>query len=199
MKLRFNKKKHLYTLDGVIIPGYSEIAKTMGIVNYKNTPGYLLEPAQKFGSAGHFATRLWDEKRLDEKTLSIPLIPCLEAYKSFIKYHDVKILTKYIERPICSYKYRYGITPDRICLIKGELSILEFKFVEVMSPGTAIQLAAQKLAANEYYGIKIIRRYALQLKLNGGFNIEIYKDNSNENTFLCFLGGYNWLKKNKQI
>ena len=84
-------------------------------------------------------------------------------------------------------------------IFKGELSILEFKFVEVMSPGTAIQLAAQKLAANEYYGIKIIRRYALQLKLNGGFNIEIYKDNSNENTFLCFLGGYNWLKKNKQI
>ncbi len=196
MILTFDETNHIYRLDGVQIPSYSEISRVMGIVDYGDVPQYFLEAARKFGQAGHYATRLWDNKTLNEETLSSPLIPCLNEYKQFLRDYKVEILPQYTEKPICSFRYRYGVTPDRVCIIKGELSILELKFVEVMKPGTAIQTAAQKLAVEEYHKIKIKARYGLQIPLNGKCRPCFYKDKSDENTWLCFLGAYNWRIKN---
>lgn len=194
-RLTFDEVEHIYRLNGVKIPGYSEISKITGIVDYGTTPEYFLEPARKFGTAGHYATRLWDKGILEETSLSAPLIPCLNEYKQFLQDYKVEILQEYIETPVCSFRYRYGTTPDRICLIKGGLSVLELKFVESMQPGTAIQTAAQKIAAEEYYKIKIKARYGLQIPLVGKCKPHIYKDKGDENSWLCFLGAYNWRQK----
>lgn len=192
-------ENHIYRLNGVIIPGYSEVASAMGITNFSGISDLVLEPARKFGTAGHYATRLWDEKRLDESSLSTPLIPCLEAYKSALVEHKIEILPEYIEKPIYSPIYRYGTTPDRICLVNGELSILELKFVEQMSKATGIQTAAQKLAVEGYYKIKIKCRYGLQITQEGKAILDSYKNKADENTWLCFLGSYNWLKINGRL
>lgn len=195
MKLTFDEINHTYRLDGVIIPGYSQIAKSMGITDYGNVPDYFLEPARKFGQAGHYATRLWDNQTLNEVTLSEPLIPCLEEYKKFLQDNKVEIISDYIEKPICSVRYRYGITPDRICLIKGELSVFELKFVETMAPGAALQTAAQKMAAEEFYHIKIKKRYGVQISLKEQYKLYPYTNKGDEQTWLCFLGAYNWKEK----
>jgi len=189
-------ENHIYHLNGVVIPGYSEIASAMGITNFSGISERVMEAARNFGSAGHYATRLWDEKRLDESTLSAPLIPCLEEYKNFLIDFKVEIIPGYIEKPICSTIYRYGVTPDRVCVINGELSILELKFVESMSKATELQTAAQKLAAEEFYKIKIKRRYGLQIPQKGKAKIYPYTNKSDEQTWIAALSLYNWRVKN---
>jgi hypothetical protein len=195
-KLEFDNENHIYRLDGVAIPGYSQIAKKMGIANLDNIPEYTLEQARQFGQAGHYATRLSDEGRLDEDSLSLPLIPCLKSYRDFLRCSNVEIIKEYIEKPICSFRYRFGTTPDRICLIRGELSVLELKFQETISKATSIQTAFQKIAANEFYHIKIKKRYGLQITLNGNCILHSYKDKNDEQVALCFLGAFNWREKN---
>jgi len=195
--LTFKSDTHEYFLDGVKIPGFSEIAKVMGIFDFSNVPEYILETARNFGDAAHYAMRLWDLKDLDESTLHEDLKPCLEAYKQALKDNHIEIIKEYIEQPICSLIYRYGITPDRICLVKDELSILELKFVSVLQSGVALQTAAQKLAANEFYKTKVKRRFVLQITREGEAKpLKEYKEKGDENAWLCFLGSYNWLKKN---
>jgi hypothetical protein len=196
-KLIFKEDTHEYFLDGVKIPGFSEISKAMGISNYSGIPESVLEAARQFGVAAHYMTKLWDLADLDVKSMDAPLNPCLEAYKYFLKTYKVEIIKEYIENPICSYLYRYGVIPDRICLINGELSVLELKFVSKLVPAVALQTAAQKRAAEEFYKIKIKRRYALQITLEGENKKPVeYKDKGDDNAWLCFLGGYNWLRRN---
>jgi hypothetical protein len=196
-ELAYNAEKHEYSIDGKRIPGYSEVAKAMGITNYSGIPDYIMESARNFGTAGHYATRLWDEGRLDVNSLSLPLIPCLEAYKQMLLAYNVVIIKEYIENPICSFRYRFGTTPDRICLIEGEMSILELKFVSSLQPGIALQTAAQKLAAEEYYRIKIKNRYALQIAMDGKLRpLKPYKDKSDEGVWLNYLSAFNWKERN---
>ena len=196
-KFIFKEDTHEYFLDSVKIPGFSEIAKAMGIYDFSGVPETILEAARVFGDAAHYAARLWDLKDLDESTLDESLKPCLEVYKYFLTISHVEIIREYIENPICSYLYRYGITPDRICLINGELSVLELKFVSKLLPGVALQTAAQKRAAEEFYKIKIKKRYVLQITSSGKSYPPIeYKNKGDDNAWLCFLGAYNWLRRN---
>jgi len=197
-RLIFKDDTHEYFLDGVKIPGFSEIAKAMGVYDFSSVPETILENARVFGDAAHYAARLWDLKDLDEATIDEPLKPCLEAYKYFLTTYHVKIIPEYVENPICSYLYRYGVTPDRICVINDELSVLELKFVSKIMPAVCLQTAAQKRAAEEFYKIKIKRRYALQITRKGEFKPPVEcKDKGDDNAWFCFLGAYNWLRRNK--
>ena len=194
-RLIFNPITHIYRLDGVVIPGYSEISKAMGISDFSKVNPELLELARNFGEQLHVATKLWDLKKLG--TLPEPLEPCLEEYKSFLKDYAVKIIPKYVEKPICSYRYRYGVTPDRVVTIGGEYAILEIKTTTAMSNSVKLQTAAQALAAEEYYGIRIKKRYGLQILPDKPYKLYPYKQESDKGSWLCFLGASNWLRGNK--
>jgi len=197
-KLTFNPIEHTYRIDGVLIPGFSQVAKAMGINDFSGVPVNILEAARSFGDNLHYTTKLFDEKNLEESSLSQPLIPCLDQYKQFLKDNAVKIIRKYIEKPICSFRYRYGITPDRICLIGGEFAVLEIKTTTVIPKSVKLQTAAQVLAIEEYYGIRIKKRYGLQIPVEGKYKLFAYTDDNDKSSWLCFLGAYNWLKENKK-
>jgi hypothetical protein len=136
-----------------------------------------------------------DKGTLDRGTLSNPLIPLLEGYEKFKKDFEVEIIPEYIENPICSFVYRFGVTPDRICLVKKELSVVELKTNTIMLASVKLQTAAQKKAAEEFYKIKIKNRYGIQFPLEGDYVPYQYKDKSDEYSWLSFLGAYNWLKR----
>lgn len=196
---RFDEENHAYFIDDRKIPGYSEIAAAMGITDYSGVPGYNLELARKFGTAGHYALRLLDMGVLDFDTVSAPLVPCIKEYQNALSDYGIEIIGDYIERPVCSFRYRFGCTPDRICYVKRELSVIDFKFVETMQPAIEIQTAAQKIAAEEFFNLKIKRRYGLQIPMDGKCILHPYKDKADEQTWLCFLGAYNWRKRHGKL
>ena len=161
--LEFDSINHIYKLDGVIIPGYSQIAKDLGLIDYSKVPLRNLEWKANVGKAVHTAI-FWDNtNELNMDSLDEVVSSYFKSWLIFKELYQPKILTEYSEKPICSVKWHYGVTPDIVVEVKGGLTIVEVKTVSSMNPITAIQTEAQKVAIEENYKLKIKQRWGLQL------------------------------------
>jgi hypothetical protein len=71
--------EHIYTVNGGIVPGFTEIATVMKLVNYWNKDPWYMER----GRAVHSATYLLDMGKLDWTTVDPRIEGFLEAYENF--------------------------------------------------------------------------------------------------------------------
>ena len=182
--LEFDQVNHIYKLDGAIIPGYSQIAKDLGLIDYSNVPQRNLEWKRQVGQAVHTAI-FWDNtNELNMDSLDETVSSYFKSWLIFKELYQPKILTEYSEKPICSIKWRYGVTPDIISEVKGGLTIVEVKTVSQMNPVTAIQTEAQKVAIEETYKLKIKQRWGLQLIPNAMPKLEPYTKLSDHSEWL---------------
>jgi len=186
---RFDAEKHLYFIDGVNVPSFSEIAEANGLFNYSAVSEEVMQASGQFGSAAHKACQLWDLEQLDEESLSEPLIPYLDGWKKFRSEFGVVIYPQWIETPMFSLKYRFGTTPDRIVSIGNKMTVLEIKTTTTIQKAIAVQTAAQKLAFEENYG-SIKQRLAVQLVGDGKYKIHEYKKLSDEAVFKSAVNVY---------
>jgi CRISPR/Cas system-associated exonuclease Cas4 (RecB family) len=192
---RFDKETHTYYLNGVKIPGFSEVAKAEGLSDYSTVRLDVMEAARKFGNAVHSMTALWDRKILNVEILDPALVPYLEGYKQFLHRYNIEIIQAGIEVPICSWKWKYGITPDRTALTGDKVVIYEIKSTSSMSPVVALQTAAQKIAVEENSKYKVKIRWGLQL-LPNDFRVFPYENKTDETAWLSILQAYKWKRGN---
>ena len=177
------------------LPSVTDILKGVGISDFSRVPIDILEAGQHFGIAVHKACELWDTKTLDVDVLSEPLIPRLEAWKKFIKDYSVVILLGEIEKRFISKKYGFIGKPDRWPKIQDKRTLIDIKSSTSMYPSTEIQTAGYEILLLEN-DIKVDRRWGVQLKENGTYNIEPYIETSDKSVFLAALSLYNWKKIN---
>lgn len=177
--LIYDDINHIYRLNSQVIPSTTQILSEEGLSDYS----YADESDRMFGRAGHKLTELWDKKILDTTTTSPLLIPYLEGYKKFLRDFKVKVFSEWIERPICSLVWKYGVTPDRIAEVASKLTVYEIKFSSDLAPSVAIQTAAQKIAIEENSKLKIKQRLGLRL-IPGDYRIEFYSKLSDERIWL---------------
>ena len=114
----------------------------------------------------------------------------------FEELYQPKILTEYSENPICSFKWRYGVTPDIVAEQKEGLTVLELKCVTQMNPVTALQTTAQRLALEETYNIKIKQRWGLQLIPNAMPKLAVYAKLSDYPAWVSTVNLWYWRKEN---
>ncbi len=183
----FDEVNHIYRLNNQIIPSVTQILQAEGITDYS----YADESDKEFGLVGHKVTELWDKGKLDSKTISKPLIPCLELWKKFLKDFDVTIFPGAIEKPIYSSKYLFGVTPDRVGLVNDKVTVIEIKFTKAIQRSTGIQLAAQAIASTEHYG-KVRQRIAVPLL---GGTPQFFNDRQDETIFLSALNLFRWKQR----
>lgn len=195
IKFTFDEKGHIYRLGNDIIPSVTQILSAEGIFDYLGVPEASMEAARLFGSAVHKACELWDKAILDESTLSAPLVPYLNAWKEFIADFGPVVNAEWVEKPICSYKHRFGTTPDRIWSINNKLTALEIKSTTTMQKGVGIQLAGQAIAIEENLG-KVRQRWTVQLKENGSYQLHTYEMRADEAVFISCLNVYRWKHEN---
>lgn len=176
------------------LPRVTEILKVAGLLDFSHVPDQVMIPAQDFGTAFHLARHFWDMETLDEESLSEPLIPYLEGYKSFKKTFGFTVKPDESERQLVSVKYGFKGTPDLWPIIQGKRTLIDTKTSTSMYPATEIQTAAYDILLEEN-GIKVKRRWGLQLKEDGTYKIEPYKEVSDRATFLNCLGVYNYKKR----
>ena len=186
-ELKFDNEKHIYKLDGVIIPGYSQIAKDLGLTDYSHVNKSDLDWKAQVGKAVHTAIFLHNTDELDMDSLDETVSSYFKSWLMFKELYQPKILTQYSEKPICSFKWRYGVTPDIIAEIKELLTILEIKTVTSMNPVTALQTEFQKVAVEEYHKIKIKQRWGLQLIPNSMPKLEPYTNLSDTTACLSLV------------
>jgi hypothetical protein len=184
------------------LPRVTHILEAEGLIDFSSVPSRVLDASQKFGSAVHKACTLWDKKILNVKTLSKPLIPYLEAWKSFREAWEIKKFNL-IEKRLNSTKWGFTGEPDRVFTSKGRRILIDIKSSTEIPKATGLQLAAYEILYTENFRVKIHDRWAVQLKGNGKFKIERFTYPADKVTFLAALQVFKWkqqyFKKGKGI
>ena len=189
MSLIFNAQNHEYKLDNIKLPSVTQVLQGAGLSDFSKVNPELLKRAQSFGTAAHLACQLYDENRLDIKSLDIALEPRLEAWILFKRDFGIKTF-KEIEKQVYSIKYQYAGCLDRLL----EDALIEIKTCTTIPKTTGLQLSGYQGAYEEMYKVKIKRRICVQL-LDGTYKVEEYKEKSDRTVFLSCLNLYNWGKR----
>ena len=194
-ELKFDSENHIYQLDGVIIPSYSQISKDLGLIDYSHVRKADLEWKAKVGKAVHTAIFLHNTNELDMDSLDETVSSYFKSWLMFVELYKPTILTQYSEKPICSFKWRYGVTPDIVAEVKGILTVIELKTVSQMNPAIAIQTEAQKMAIEETYKLKIKQRWGLQLIPGAMPKLAVYEDMSDFATWASAVNLWHYKEK----
>jgi len=186
MNLTFSESNHEYRLDGIKLPSVTQVLQGAGLSDFSKVNPELLERAKKFGTSTHLACQLYDENRLDIKSLDIALEPRLESWILFKRDFGITKFTE-IEKQVYSLKYQYAGCLDRL----WEDALIEIKTCTTIPKTTGLQLSGYQGAYEEMYKVKIKRRICVQL-LDGTYKMEEYKEKSDRTVFLSCLNLHNW-------
>jgi len=176
MELTFDEVKHVYRLDGVVIPSVTTLMKPLSAAMYDGIDEETLNKAAEKGTIVHNAIE-------DYVKYGFDVIPeeqagYFEAYKSFAK--DYKIEPIENEKRIYHKALRYAGTADCIAKIDGKITLIDFKTTSVLMPMlTRVQLEAYKKAL-ESMGYKVEAKMIVQLKKDGKYKIELHELNDLE-------------------
>lgn len=196
--ITLDKEKHIYTVDGKVVPGVSEVLSAAGMIDLWGIPVFALEAARKLGTAAHLACEYYDDKILKKSTLDIFLRPYLDGWIKFKADHCIEILEG-IEVKGYSRKWGFAGTLDRVAAIKGKLILIDIKTSAVLHPTVGPQLAAYKIIWEENNpDQRINQRWAVQLT-PGDYKINCCKDNYDESVFISALQVYKFRKKNNLL
>ena len=201
-KLTFDHDKHLYFYDGVIVPNTTRLLQDYGLIDFSHVPLARLNYKRDLGTAVHYACFLLDENNLDESTLHPEIVPYVNAYKKFMEITGFE--PRFSELKLYSKKWRFATTLDRQGPFEWERkeqeSVIELKCTWEMYPSTGPQTASHKIVVEENFPeIKIKKRFGLQLKENGNYEIHPLTDPQDENTFLACVVLHHWRERNGLI
>lgn len=193
--LQFSPEAHTYTLDGVRLPHITGILEGAGLVDYSDIPEAMLENAKLRGSAAHLCCALYDQGRLDPRTVHPAVEGHLFAWQMFLDDTGAVVDPEWIERPLHHPTWQYAGTPDRVLVLRGVCTVVEIKTPLVLHPATALQTAAQQLLI-EANGGTVQARRAVLLRADGTYRLEPrsgpFRDPSDHRVFLAALTTQRW-------
>jgi hypothetical protein len=198
--LEFVREGHFYLLDGVRIPNVTRV--TDALSSYAGVPLDVLQRKAEIGDAVHFATELDDADDLDDSTLPDEIRGYVEGWRKFKR--DTGWITEASEVRVFSKTYRYAGTLDAVGYfnklkgIKPHIpAIVDKKCTFMIMPSVGPQVAAYTHAYNEMkLGPKVTRRFAVQLRAGGDYNLHECSDPSDFSIYLSALSLLNWRVRN---
>lgn len=201
--LVFDEATHTYTVDGVVVPSVTQILSGACLYDFSMVAPDVLERKRQIGTAVHKAIELSLAGDLDEDWLPAAWAGYFRAWQKFVA--DTGITDADIgpgEGPMYHTGFRYAGTPDRQIYLDKRWAVLDLKTTAELHPAVGLQLAAYQELINDSpandmpHTLQIKDRYALQLKENGTYRLEQYKDKSDWQVFLSLLTVANWKRKN---
>lgn len=190
-ELLFDPVEHAYTVSGQRVPSVTQTLAPL--VDYSMVPRETLERGRQLGQAVHLTTQLYDEDDLDMDNLADELKPYLTAWIKFRA--ETGFVPETIEKRLYHPTLRYAGTPDRSGLIRGRRAVIDIKKMLTLGPVIGLQLAAYK-ELFERNGTPIEDRYALGLRADGTYRLQLYTDKGDWPVFLSLLTIRNWKEKN---
>lgn len=193
-KIDFDIENHIYRVNGRVIPNNTSILDDQGVSDISGIPEERLKYKSALGLAVHYCIHLHESGNLDEDSIDPRIAPYFSAYKKFCEVNRFE--PRHTELMLYSAKWQFCTTID----LQGPLtlggveseSLIEIKNVWAMQPSCAIQTAAQQIAFEENHDIKIKKRYGLQLKPSGNYELIPYTDPNDKQIFLAALTVYKW-------
>lgn len=204
-ELELEPESHVYRLDGVRIPGCTQVLASMNC-----TPGFnFLTPDEisfyrSRGHAVHSAVEFSVKGTLDHRTLASEVKPYLTGWERAVNDHGIEVLEingePFVEKPLSHPMFRYGVKPDVVARIGKESGPIEIKATSAHAPATGLQLAAQLIAIRNVMPQIGDMRIGLRLLPKPPYyDLRYYTDKTDEAIWLSLLNGFNWLTKHKLL
>lgn len=184
MRLEFNAQQHAYWIDGVRVPSVTQVVSVLD--DFSGIPAATLEAARIFGGHVHDAIALDIRGVLNWQKLARVLVPYLEAWRRFLKDSGMVITAS--ELRVAHAKLGYAGKLDAKGLLSRAPSIVDVKSGE-MPRSVGPQTAGYEAALAAAYGIKVRRRYCLQLNpaFACGYKLHPLEDRTDWPNFLSAL------------
>lgn len=185
--LTFDDGSHKYFWNGKHVPNVTSILEILH--NFDSVPADVLQAASERGTAVHLACEYWDRGILDESTVDESIVGYLEGWKSFLK--DTNPQWSMIEAQFYSEAFGYAGTLDRKGQIFGCEATLDIKTSVASHPVWGVQTAAYS------NGLKSPKdkRFTVQLRDNGTYRLNEWKDSTDWSVFVSLLTVNNFLRK----
>lgn len=189
-------EKHEYLLNGVRIPGVTEILKEAGLSDLSMVNPEVLERNSAFGTAVHKMIELYCKGTLDFESLDPLLKPYLDCWKNFVE--DYGYTAKVVEFQGFSETYRFGFTMDQLGQIANS-KIPGNALVDIKTghpyPSHKYQMGGYTIAAGKEYR-NIILLYLNPEYKPRGYKVVFATNNKREQgVFLSALSLYNVRKE----
>lgn len=183
----FDAATHTYRVAGIVRPSVTQILHP--IHNFDHVDPDVLERARQFGTHVHAATDLFDRGILDEDNLDLPLVPYLEAYKTFLL--ETGFVVTHSEERVYNPRQKYCGTLDRRGTWKGSTWLLDFKSGAVPR-SVGLQTAGYQMSLDP--GERPKRRLCLQLKRNS-YRLIKCEESSDWSYFVGFLNVHRFMHR----
>jgi hypothetical protein len=206
-ELELDIESHRYTLDGMVIPGCTQVLAAMGA-----TPGFNflsddeLEFYRSRGHAVHSAVEYAIKGTLDRRSLDRDEVkPYLRGWDQAVTDHGIEVLelngNPFVEIPL-SHPMRYGVKPDVVARVRSvnNSGAIEIKATSAHAPATGLQLAAQLMAVRNVMPKIGNMRIGLRLLPKPPYyDLKHYTDADDEIMWRSMVNSYNWLKKHRLL
>lgn len=169
MTIEFNEEKHIYTVDGKVVPSVTDICNPITSEHYGAINAAVLEMASRRGTAVHEATQLIDLGVMPDDDPEVDAY--VNAYLDFLL--DYKPKWEYIEYiGFCDQFGGYCGTVDRAGRVGDEYWVLDIK--TTASPNKEQYMAT--CCQTEAYALMIgkdciCKRKILYLRKDGSYRI----------------------------
>lgn len=181
-------------------PSVTEVLELNNLVDLSMIPSSVLEAARKRGELVHKWTEWIDRGEIDGcrgpngEPWPEDIGPYLNAWEGFKRHNKVEITA--IEEYVKNDLYRYDGTLDRLAIIDGGRALLDIKCVYALHHTTALQTAGY--AACYPDGPEPLDRYAVQLKRDGTYALQQYKDRQDLPRFLAAVSVAHYKLQHKE-
>lgn len=200
-RFQFDPANHIGRLDGVVWPSVTQLLKQNNLINFDGIPKAVLSAKSLLGTRVHHATGLIDDCELDEDHFNANFqecVPYLEAYRKFRVIENFESGAK-LGRLVSLLWQFHGELDEHgfhVGNFGNEPTIIDYKCTWTMYPATGPQLSAYEILLLENFGIKIKKRFGLQLKPNGNYELYPYADPTDRDDFLACVH-LHWKRRNK--
>lgn len=125
MALLFDRERHEYWLDGVLVPSTTQVLRDSGLIRFDGVPAFVLDAARTRGSAVHQLVHYLNENDLDWESVD----PAYRGYlDAWVRYVDERRLTALLcEYRVASRRHRVAGTIDLLADIDGEGWLIDYK------------------------------------------------------------------------
>ena len=194
-ELEFEAKKHVYKLNGFVIPSVTTIMKPLSAYCYRGVDEESLRRAADRGMTIHEAV----ENYLLFGVEDIPqeYEGYFQGFKKWIDERQPIVLAT--EHRLYHKFLMYAGTADLLCLIDGIPTVVDYKTTSTLYPMlTRVQTEAYMQALNSH-GMDFRRKIIVQGKKDGTFHEEEHSaiDGESWKVFTELLDVYRYIKNSK--
>lgn len=182
---------HIYSNDGVQVPGVNEIAKALGLID----TSFMTEEGAERGKRRHELLEDYDSESLDWASVRDEDSHILVGWREFLE--DTGLRVKAIELPVYHSGFHYAGTIDRV-LAGDETWVVDIKTGSSVYPWHKLQVALYAMAYADAFDTAVPRMGIVHIRpaKKRQYSWKPVVDSTILDSAFSIVQAYHWQQKN---